>query len=122
MEAALAAGGLQGGAAGGGTGELLRLGRHLSLRELIKWGRRMAAIHGPLLQRSASLLAEPVLTRWPPTVREAAFTEAADIFCSMLATDPARDAGLAALAALWAVPPTTVEHYAALGKPILEVC
>jgi hypothetical protein len=121
VEAALAGSGLQGGAVAAGASELLRLGRHLSLRELIKWGRRMEAIHAPLIQRSAAVITAADIARWPPTLREAAFTEAADIFASMLSTQAARNCALTALATIWAVPLTTVEHYSALAKPSLSV-
>ncbi|KAL4440107.1 hypothetical protein ABPG75_003108 [Micractinium tetrahymenae] len=121
--AALAAAGVAVGGGGGGAFGF-SVGRHFSIRDLLKWCRRMGRLHAALLQRSlkpgraaqyrASVAAVPVV------VREVAFVEAADCFCALLGRAEAGERLLAALAALWAVPSEAVQQYVALHKPAVQ--
>jgi midasin len=116
--------------AGVRPGELaLQLQRHGSLRDLVKWCRRMADTHAPLLSRALrssggapAVAAAPApyildATKIDPHVREAAFAEAADLFTGQVAAPAAKLRLLGALAALWALPETAAAQYEELGKP-----
>ncbi|MEW5309894.1 MAG: hypothetical protein WDW38_001740 [Sanguina aurantia] len=114
----------------------VHLGRHFSVRDLIKWCRRMQSIHVSLLetlppagqhqQQPASPAADAASL--PVPLRQAAFSECADCFAALVARPEPRRRLLAALAALWALPTQhSVEQYESLGKPIIregptEVC
>jgi midasin len=108
-------------------GELaLQLQRHTSLRDLVKWCRRMAATHGPLLARAlrpgdggAADAPQYVLdaSQLDAHVREAAFAEAADLFAGEVSAPGAKLRLLGALAALWALPEGAAQQYEELAKP-----
>eukprot|EP00887_Chlorella_sp_A99_P000601 scaffold17.g601.t1 len=115
-----------GGMAGGRPGGLGGVGRHFSIRDALKLCRRVASVHSSLLQRSlkpaqaaeyrASVAAVPL------AVRQAAFTEAADCFAALLSRREAAAWLLAALAALWALPPAeAVGRYVTTDKPAVQL-
>ncbi len=98
------------------------LGRHFSFRDLLKWARRVARVHAALLRRalrSAGDAPDASAADLPVSVREAAFAEAADCFCAVLARDEARGRLLRALAAIWAVPEASVEQLEEFAKPAI---
>lgn len=121
--------------AGVRPGELaLALGRHFSLRDLLKWAARMQGLHGPALEgrglaplaaaaramcgadggaphgvgaSGAAAAAAPVrydLSLVDQRLREAAFTECGDVLAALVAGAGARRRLLAALAGLWGLP------------------
>jgi len=100
------------------------LGRYFSFRDLLKWARRMATVHGPLLGRAlrgAAAEYQNELAAVPIAVREASFIEAADVLCSAVNRHELADKLLAALAALWAVPTSAAEQYSQLSKPTVSL-
>lgn len=119
VQAAMAAAGVRPGGVG------FSIGRHFSVRDLLKWCRRMEGLHSSLLARSLkSSRAEEYrrsLSALPIAVREAAFMEAADCFCALLGRAEVATALLRALAELWALPPSGVEHYSSLNKPTVQL-
>jgi midasin len=120
-------------AAGVRPGELaLQLQRHTSLRDLVKWCRRMAATHGALLalrpaaaassstnDLAVAASADYVMdaSQIGVHLREAAFTEAADLFVGQVAAAGAKMRLLGALCALWALPEAAAQQYEELDKP-----
>ena len=97
------------------------LGRYFSFRDVLKWARRMMALHLSLLSRSlranggagdGSTVADV-----PIALREIAFTEAADCICAGISNHEVGDKLLIALAGVWAVPPSIAEQYSQLAKP-----
>jgi midasin len=115
------------------------LGRYFSFKDVLKWARRMIALHSPLIKRSLHRSSggnsasgttdslqenKPNITSVadiPIALREAAFVEAADCLCSGLSNHEVADKLLVALASLFAVPPSTAEHYSQLAKPAVAV-
>lgn len=96
------------------------LGRYFSFRDLLKWARRMASVHGPLLKRAlrgSAAEGSKEVTAIPIAVREAGFVEAADVLCAAISKHEMADKLLAALAAVWAVPTSIAEQYCQLAKP-----
>lgn len=90
------------------------IGRVFGLRDLLKWSRRMIGYtqDNPLLANAEDLSAVPL------RVREAAFIEAADCFCSLLPPKSSNYDGIMSLLAdSWCVPAEAVEHYVHLLKP-----
>lgn len=112
------------GAPPGSTSLGLGIGRHLSIRDALKLCCRLSTVHSSLLQRSlkGSLAADyqASVTAVPLTVRQAAFTEAADCFAALVSRPEAAEWLLAALAALWALPREAVHQYLALHKPAVQ--
>ena len=106
------------------------LGRYFSFRDVLKWARRMMAQHAALITRSlrggATLeftddQSNKSVADIPIALREAAFTEAADCLAAGISNHEVGDKLLVALAAVWAVPPSTAEQYSQLAKPAAGV-
>lgn len=113
-------------AAGYAPGELwLHLPRHFSLRDAFKWCARMDALHGLLLSGGAALKRVPPgscdLSGVDLRVREAMFTEAADVYAALIAKPEARHRLLRAFAVVSALPEEVVEQQEAREKPALQV-
>jgi len=86
-------------------------GRELSLRDVVKWGRRLQTLHAARLrERGEDGGATAAL-------RELAMLEGADILCGSLAPGQQRDSLLRALSLAWAVPPERGAWYDTLHKP-----
>jgi midasin len=102
----------------------LSVGRHISIRDLLKWAGRMAAVHGPMLARSLkeAMVAEYMedVALLPVGVREAAFVELADCLCSFTSSAATMEKLLQCIAAIWAVPPSTIAQYSSLAKPSMQ--
>ena len=85
--------------------------RAFSLRDLLKWAGRMAALHGQHLARLRELSDHQPFTfatandvlKVPEGARALAFKEAVDVFAMGFARRPERDAAVAVLAAIWKV-------------------
>lgn len=100
------------------------LGRYFSFRDVLKWARRMIGLHMPLLSRSLRATGadyEATVADVPIALREVAFTEAADCLCAGISNHDVGDKLLVALAAVWAVPASTAEHYSQLAKPAAAI-
>ena len=81
--------------------------------------------HAPLLERSLKSCRtseyQSDLASIPLAVREAAFVEAADVFCALLSSTAVYERMLHVLAALWGVPVASVQQHANLAKPALQL-
>ena len=101
----------------------LQLGRAWGLQDLLKWCRRMEALHGVLLQRGLRRGVDAVqdLSTLDEQVRVAGFTEAADVWSGCVASPEHKRGLLVALAALWALPEQYADQYEERGKPHLTV-
>ena len=87
-----------------------RLGRELTLRDAVKWARRMLLIHGSQLSISDSL---------PLRLRELACLEGIDVLAGVLPLGPGREAVVAAIAAAWSLPADWAIHCDTQRKPDL---
>lgn len=116
VDAALASAGLRRGA--------VRVNRHFTFRDVMKWGKRMVDFHSSLIARSLKAVDVEECQRnagaIPLPLREAAWKEVADCFCAFLSQEEMFEKFCKALGAIWAVPMPTVEQYTRLAKPPLH--
>jgi midasin len=92
------------------------IGRDLTLRDAVKWGRRMTALHGADVAADAGCSGGGALS---VRVCELAFMEGADLLAGVLPRGDGRDAMLASIAAAWALPSDRGVHYETLHKPAI---
>lgn len=97
----------------------LHTGRHLSIRDLIKWATRLRTVHAAVLATTSTAVHAAIAqgrgsdaAALPMTLREACWVEAADVFCAHVPNEDARGRLLRAFCRLWALPPdaTTLNH------------
>ena len=88
-----------------------RLGRDLTLRDAVKWARRMLLVHGSQLGSAGAL---------PLRLRELAFLEGLDVLAGVLPLGPGREAVVAAIAAAWSLPADWALHCDTQRKPDLS--
>ena len=101
-----------------GGGSRVHAGRPFTLRDLLRWARRLEKLRKPelgLLRKGAS---GP--DSLPPKVRVAAYEEAADVLAGMLPAGPGRRRVLEAMAACWGLGADAAERTDALHKPALQ--
>ena len=90
-------------------------GRPFTLRDLLRWARRMERLRASEL----SLLREGVSTSdaLPPKLRAAAYEEAADVLCGMLPDGPGRTRVLTLVASVWGLSADDAKHRDSAHKP-----
>ena len=90
-------------------------GRPFTLRDLLRWARRLERLRASEL----SLLREGVSTSdaLPPKLRAAAYEEAADVLCGMLPTGPGRARVLTLVASVWGLSADDATHRDTAYKP-----
>jgi hypothetical protein len=106
--------------AGGGvdSGARVHAGRTFTLRDLLRWARRLEKLRKPELSllRKGKSGADSL----PPKVRVAAYEEAADVLAGMLPAGPGRRRVLEAMAACWGLGADAAEHMDLHHKPALQ--
>ena len=98
-----------------GAGGRAHAGRPFTLRDLLRWARRLERLRASEL----SLLREGVSTSdaLPPKLRAAAYEEAADVLCGMLPTGPGRARVLTLVASVWGLSADDATHRDTAYKP-----
>ena len=90
-------------------------GRQYTLRDLLRWARRITII------RDNELALMRVDKAAPPQLRSAAYEEAADVLAGMLPTGPGRRRVLKLIAAIWGLPADdAAEATDSLHKPVIR--
>ena len=80
---------------------LVRLGRDLTLRDAVKWARRMLTMHRAQLNAPGTM---------PLRLRELAFLEGLDVLAGVLPSGASRESVIAAMAAVWSLPADWAVH------------
>ncbi len=98
-----------------GAGGRAHAGRPFTLRDLLRWARRLERLRASEL----SLLREGVSTSdaLPPKLRAAAYEEAADVLCGMLPTGLGRARVLNLVASVWGLSADDATHRDTAYKP-----
>ena len=94
-------------------------GRPFTLRDLLRWARRLERLR----KSELSLLRAGVSTseNLPPKLRFAAYEEAADVLCGMLPSGPGRLRVLTLVAAVWGVSADEAKHRDEAHKPVARL-
>ena len=85
-----------------------RLGRDLTLRDAVKWARRMLIVHNSQLSSAGSL---------PLRLRELAFLEGVDVLAGVLPLGTGREAVVTAIATVWSLSADWAVHCDVQRKP-----
>ena len=112
---------VQGVGAGGesvGGAAHVRAGRPFTLRDLLRWARRLEKLRKSELSLLRKGKSGP--DSLPPKVRVAAYEEAADVLAGMLPAGPGRRRVLEAMAACWGLGADAAEHQDLVHKPALQ--
>jgi midasin len=102
------------------SGVRAHAGRPFTLRDLLRWARRLERLRVPEL----SLLRKGVSNseNLPPKIRTAAYEEASDVLCGMLPVGEGRTVVLRHVAAIWGVTADAALHRDAARKPSARLC
>ena len=111
---------VQGVGAGGESvgGAHARAGRPFTLRDLLRWARRLEKLRKSELSLLRKGTSRP--DALPPKVRVAAYEEAADVLAGMLPAGPGRRRVLESMAACWGVGADAAEHQDLVRKPAMQ--
>ena len=111
---------VQGVGAGGESvgGAHARAGRPFTLRDLLRWARRLEKLRKSELSLLRKGTSRP--DALPPKVRVAAYEEAVDVLAGMLPAGPGRRRVLESMAACWGVGADAAEHQDLVRKPAMQ--
>ena len=103
-------------------GARVSAGRAFTLRDLLRWARRLETLRAPELSllRGAGGGKPARPDALPPKLRAAAYEEAADVLAGGLPSGPGRLAVLEAMAQCWGVSRDEVAHGEATRKPAMR--